>query len=77
MKKRKGEAMGKKVQCPECKSLNFEVVASSKKALSLSKGIVGGVLLGPLGAAGGAILGNKGKTTFVCHDCGNTWQLKI
>ncbi len=69
--------MGKKIRCPKCKSLNFEAAASSKKALSLSKGIVGGVLLGPIGAAGGAILGNKGKTTFVCHDCGNTWRLKI
>ena len=26
---------------------------------------------------GGAMLGKKGKTTFVCHDCGNTWRVKL
>lgn len=33
--------MGKKIKCPKCGSLNFEAVASSKKSLSLGKGIVG------------------------------------
>lgn len=69
--------MGKKIKCPKCGGLNFETAASSKKSLSLGKGIVGGVLLGPIGAVGGAMLGKKGKTTFVCHDCGNTWQVKL
>lgn len=69
--------MGRKIKCPSCGSLNFEAVASSKKSLSLGKAAVGGVLLGPLGAVGGAMLGKKGKTTFVCHDCGNTWQVKL
>ena len=69
--------MGKKIQCPKCSSLNFEAVASSKKSLSLGKGLVGGVLLGPVGAVGGAIMGKKGKTTFVCHNCGNTWEVKF
>lgn len=73
------KTMGKKIRCPspKCGSFNFEAVASSKKSLSLGKGIVGGVLLGPIGAVGGAMLGKKGKTTFVCHDCGNTWQVKL
>lgn len=72
-----GKDMGKKIKCPNCGSLNFEAVASSKKSLSLGKGIVRGVLLGLIGAVGGAMLGKKGKTTFVCHDCGNTWQVKL
>ena len=70
-------AMSKKIQCPKCQSTNFEAVSSSKKSLSLGKGIAGGILLGPVGAVGGAIIGNKGKTTFVCHDCGNTWKIKL
>ena len=69
--------MGRKIKCPSCGSLNFEAVASSKKSLSVGKAAVGGVLLGPLGAVGGAMLGKKGKATFVCHECGNTWQVKL
>lgn len=49
--------MGRKIKCPSCGSLNFEAVASSKKSLSVGKAAVGGVLLGPLGAVGGAMLG--------------------
>lgn len=78
MKRKVGsKTKGKKIRCPKCGSLNFEAVASSKKSLSLGKGFAGGVLLGPIGAVGGAILGKKGKTTFACHDCGNTWQVKL
>lgn len=69
--------MGKTIKCPKCDSTNFEAVASSKKTLSLGKAVAGGILLGPIGAAGGAILGKKGKTTFACHDCGNTWAVKL
>lgn len=69
--------MPKTVKCPNCGSTDFEVVGSSKKSLSLSKAIAGGILLEPLGAAGGAIIGNKGRTTFACHHCGSTWTIKL
>ncbi len=69
--------MARTIRCPNCKSLNFDAVASSRKSLSLGKAIAGGVLLGPVGAAGGAIMGKKGKVTFVCHDCGRTWKEKL
>lgn len=69
--------MGKEISCPKCGSHDLEAVSSTKKPLSLSKGIIGGVFFGPVGAAGGAILGNKGKVIFLCHKCGYTWETKI
>lgn len=72
-----GFTMGKKIKCPACGAIDFEAVASSKKSLSLGKAVAGGLILGPIGAAGGAIMGKKGKTTFACRQCGNTWQVKL
>ena len=69
--------MGRTLRCPKCKSTNIEPLGSSKKSLSVGKAVVGGVLLGPLGAAGGAMLGKKGKTTMFCRDCGYTWKIKV
>lgn len=70
--------MGKKLKCPACGSLAVQAVAQPKKKLSISKGIVGGALLGPLGAvAGGTILGKKGKATLHCTQCGEVWRQKL
>lgn len=75
--------MGKQVKCPKCKSTNFSVVGDGKKELSAGKGALGAgigvTLLGPVGllGAGAATLGKKGKATFVCHDCGNSWKQKL
>ncbi|GAA6123306.1 hypothetical protein BPY_14140 [Bifidobacterium psychraerophilum] len=53
---------------------NEVIVAGQKKKLSLTKGIAGGLVLGPLGAvAGGAGLG-KTRTQFVCRKCGKTFD---
>lgn len=75
--------MGKAIKCPKCKSTDFDVLGSSKKELSAGKGAAGAglgvALLGPVGLLGGgaALLGKKGKTTPVCHNCGNTWKVKL
>lgn len=69
--------MAKAIKCPKCKSTNFIVLDSGRKKMSIGKGLVGGALLGPLGAvAGGAVLGKKGKGDFQCCDCGHRWHQK-
>lgn len=68
--------MAKQIKCPKCGSTNFMLLEDTKKSLSLGKAVVGGVLLGPVGAAGGAILGKKGKFDLVCQDCGHRWLQK-
>ena len=55
---------------------NEVIVAGQKKSLSVGKGIVGGLLFGPLGAAGGAAGLGKHKTQFVCAKCGKTFSSK-
>ena len=70
--------MGKKVRCPRltCRSLNVVPVTTDRK-ISLSKGIVGGMIMGPLGAATGALSGKRGKTVFRCMNCGHTFEVKL
>lgn len=66
------------LHCPKCRSKDIEAISQPGKKLSISKGLVGGALLGPIGAvAGGAMLGKKGKTTLHCRDCGNVWEKKF
>ena len=36
---------------------------------TLGKALIGGLLLGPIGAIGGAAFGNK-SVTFICEKCG-------
>lgn len=64
------------MKCPKCGSTEFTVLGSTKNSLSLGKAVVGGVLLGPVGAAGGAIMGKKGKYDLVCNKCGHRWSAK-
>jgi len=69
--------MAKKIMCPKCKSLNWEVLGEGKKKVSITKGIVGGALLGPIGAAAGGVgIGKKGTYNLVCRDCGSRWTEK-
>ena len=70
--------MGKKVRCPRitCRSLNVVPVTTDRK-LSIVKGVIGGALLGHVGAAAGALSGKRGKTVFRCCECGHTFEVKL
>ena len=67
--------MGKYIKCPKCKSTNVEEAGQTKK-VSITKGIIGGAILGPIGAAAGALNGKK-KHAFHCKDCGYVFEEKI
>ncbi len=70
--------MSKTLRCPVCRSTMVTALAGPKKKMSLGKAVVGGALLGPLGAvAGGAGLGKRGKATLHCCECGHTWDQKL
>lgn len=69
--------------CPRC-GAHCISACDTKKKFSVGKAIggnvVGGVLFGPVGAAVGiaaGLGGKKGKTTFVCQNCGNVFEQKI
>ena len=64
-------------KCPKCSETSNIQVFDGNKKLSIPKGIIGGLLLGPAGAiAGGAILGKKGNLKCICKNCGQVWKLK-
>ena len=58
--------------CPACKSTNVEI---ERKGYGFGKGVIGVVLLGPLGALAGGI-GRK-DVKCLCHNCGNRFTPKI
>ncbi len=60
--------------CPKCKSTSIQYV-ERKKRLSLTRGLVGNVIAGPLGAAVGAITSKKYKGFVKCLNCGHTWKM--
>lgn len=68
------------MSCPSCGSDNIHTITKkieSRSRISVSKGLIGGLLLGPLGAAGGALIGNKkeeSETKNHCRDCGKKWK---
>lgn len=59
-----------------CHSLNVLPITTERK-VSIGKGLVGGALFGPVGAAVGAMSGKRGKTVFRCMDCGRTFEVKL
>lgn len=56
-------------KCPSCgDSKQWSLAGQPKKGFSVGKAAVGGVLLGPVGVAGGAL--GKKKKAYVCGNCG-------
>ncbi|WP_296912442.1 zinc ribbon domain-containing protein [uncultured Megasphaera sp.] len=55
--------------CPKCHSRNIYI---DKKGYSLTKGIVGTALLGPLGLIAGKHHSNRLR--YTCMDCGHKWH---
>ena len=72
-----------KIKCPKCRSIEYQIFGTNKK-FSLGKAfvgnVVGGLVLGPVGALAGTlngVNGKNGKTKFVCNQCGHIWQQKV
>ncbi len=55
--------------CPKCGSTS---ISTTNKKLSITRGLVGGVLLGPIGAGVGAVTSKK--VINVCINCGHNWK---
>ena len=60
--------------CPKCKGTSIQY-AERRKNLSVGRGVVGGVLLGPLGAGIGAVTSKKYKGFVKCLNCGHKWKI--
>lgn len=65
-----GDALNKSgtLHCPKCHSKNIHV---DKKGYSLAKGIIGDILLGPVGLIAGKHKSNKLR--FTCLSCNHQW----
>ncbi|WP_394897594.1 hypothetical protein [Clostridium butyricum] len=59
--------------CPKCHSTSIEYV-EHRKQLSVGRGVVGGVLLGPAGAVLGGLTSKKYKGNMKCLNCGHAWK---
>ena len=55
--------------CPKCGSTS---ISTTNKKLSITRGLVGGALLGPIGAGVGAVTSKK--VINVCMNCGYKWK---
>ena len=56
-------------RCPHCGESWGMAKENTGAGNTLGKALVGGLLLGPIGAIGGAAFGNK-TTTYICNKCG-------
>lgn len=61
-----------KVKCPDCDSMEFQVIGTEKK-FSVRRAFVG-KWYEPMGAI---VQGKDGKTKFVCNKCGKVWEQKV
>lgn len=56
-------------RCPNCGEIWGKAKENTGAGNTLGKALVGGILLGPIGAIGGAAFGNK-TTVYICNKCG-------
>ena len=56
-------------RCPNCGEFWGIQKETSGAGNTLGKAVIGGILLGPLGAVGGAAFGNK-TVKYFCNKCG-------
>ena len=56
-------------RCPKCGEIWGLAKENTGAGNTLGKALIGGLLLGPIGAIGGAAFGNK-TTTYICNKCG-------
>lgn len=56
-------------RCPNCGEFWSVQKENSGAGNTLGKALIGGILLGPIGAIGGAAFGNK-SVTYICNKCG-------
>jgi DNA-directed RNA polymerase subunit RPC12/RpoP len=75
------ETLKKKLRCPSCGSTNFQPITETygeTKGYDCCNGLIGYLLLGPVGWLCGACGMGKGKTTtttcFICKDCGTKFR---
>ena len=59
--------------CPKCKSTSVEYI--ERKKMSLTRGIAGDILAGPVGGIVGAS-SKKPKGRMKCLNCGKEWKSK-
>lgn len=60
--------------CPKCKSVSIQYV-ERRKQLSLGRAVVGGALLGGVGAVLGGVTSKKVKGKLKCLKCGYEWKI--
>ncbi|MDE5613484.1 MAG: zinc-ribbon domain-containing protein [Treponemataceae bacterium] len=62
-------------RCPNCGEMWGMAKENAGAGNTLGKALIGGLLLGPIGAVGGAAFGNK-TTVYICNKCGFKKQYK-
>jgi len=68
---------GKRLVCPECGSVNVDILDNSRKGFSVKKAAAGGILTGGIGTLAGFVGGKNKKPTMRCKECGHVFKYKL
>ena len=68
---------GKRLVCPQCESVNVDILDNSRKGFSVKKAAAGGVLTGGIGTLAGFAGGKNKKPTMRCKECGHVFKYKL